>query len=217
MMEPLSREQVEEQCQNVVYASNGDEGTHAAMNQMQYTDAALRAELAAMTHERDEVRLRRQELVTWGVQLEGDVESLHQQLTAMTEERNDLDDTRMGLEAELTDMTKARDQWKGFATHRIPTHGPCCTCQRCGLDHDACRCDLDDVAAELETAQQEIARLKKMEHETWEKAATLVEWQAHGIWFDHVREAYARAATLLRERSTAGTTEGAGSVPPPIG
>ena len=37
--------------------------------------------------------------------------------------------------------------------HRKPTHGPCCTCQKCGLDYDTCRCSLDDVADELEKAE----------------------------------------------------------------
>jgi len=57
-------------------------------------------------------------------------------------------------------------------------------------------------------AHQEIARLRSMEAETWAKAAELVEWQANGIWFDHVREAYQRAAKLLRQQAR-GTKEGA--------
>ena len=64
-------------------------------------------------------------------------------------------------------------------------------------------------------AHQEIARLRSMEAETWAKAAELVEWQANGIWFDHVREAYQRAAKLLRQQAR-GTKEGAGAVPPPV-
>lgn len=40
-------------------------------------------------------------------------------------------------------------KWKRI---RTPTHGTCCTCQACGLDHDSCRCDLDDVATDLEEA-----------------------------------------------------------------
>ena len=40
------------------------------------------------------------------------------------------------LEARLADL------------HR-PTHGPCCTCQRCGKHYDDCRCGLDEVVAEL--------------------------------------------------------------------
>ena len=43
-------------------------------------------------------------------------------------------------------------KWKRI---RTPTCGPCCTCQACGLDHDSCRCDLDDVA-------DDVARLRKL-------------------------------------------------------
>ena len=55
------------------------------MSDMTQAETELRRELAAMTKERDEVRLRRQEMVTMCVQLEGEVNTLHQQLTAMTE------------------------------------------------------------------------------------------------------------------------------------
>ena len=61
---------------------------------------------------------------------------------------------------------------------------------------------------QLTEAQQEITRLRKMEAETWAKAAELVEWQANGIWFDHVREAYERAAKILRQQALVGTKEG---------
>jgi len=64
------------------------------------------------------------------------------------------------VQQQLAAMTVERDKWKRWAIHRIPTHGTCCTCQRCGLDHDSCRCDLDEVCAQLEAAQAEIAHLK---------------------------------------------------------
>jgi len=48
-------------------------------------------------------------------------------------------------------------KWKRI---RTPTHGNCCTCQACGLHHDDCRCDLDDVADELSQAKQREARLR---------------------------------------------------------
>ena len=44
------------------------------------------ARLAAITAERDEVRLRRQEMITMCVQLEGEVNTLHQQLTEAQQE-----------------------------------------------------------------------------------------------------------------------------------
>ncbi len=28
---------------------------------------------------------------------------------------------------------------------RRPTHGPCCTCQRCGHDYDSCVCEGNDM------------------------------------------------------------------------
>ena len=69
-------------------------------------------------------------------------------------------DERDQFEKQLAAMTVERDKWKRWAIHRIPTHGTCCTCQRCGLDHDSCRCDLDEVCTQLEAAQAEIAHLK---------------------------------------------------------
>jgi len=99
---------------------------------------ALRQQLA-MTHEHLESERR----VTYqAIERE---HGLKQQLATL----------RQGMAELLAD----RDKWKGFARHRIPTHGPCCTCQKCGLSHDDCRCCLDEVAEELEKAQQEIARL----------------------------------------------------------
>jgi hypothetical protein len=44
--------------------------------------------------------------------------------------------------------------------HRKPTHGACCTCQKCGQDYDTCRCSLDDVADDLEKAEAERDALK---------------------------------------------------------
>lgn len=56
---------------------------------------------------------------------------------------------RAELEAVRRDVIK----WKRI---RTPTHGNCCTCQSCGLDHDSCRCDLDDVADELTTVKAQL-------------------------------------------------------------
>ena len=58
------------------------------------------------------------------------------------------------LEAEVAKMK--RNCW------RKPTHGPCCTCQRCGKDYDSCRCDLADAVDECEAAE---ARVKELEAE----------------------------------------------------
>ena len=44
---------------------------------------------------------------------------------------------------------------------RTPTHGNCCTCQKCGLDHDSCRCDIDDVCDELDQLKLAYQQLMK--------------------------------------------------------
>ncbi len=49
---------------------------------------------------------------------------------------------------EWTAMTEERDRFKEFAEHR--------------MSHNDCRCCLEEVTDELETAQQEIARLKSL-------------------------------------------------------
>ena len=68
---------------------------------------------------------------------------------------------------QLATITQERDEWKRWAIHRVPTHGTCCTCQRCGLDHDSCRCDLDEVCDELDKLKQQLAineaRIKELE------------------------------------------------------
>ncbi len=57
-----------------------------------------------------------------------------------------------GLAAEVERLREELIIWKRI---RTPTHGPCCTCQACGLDHDSCRCDLDEVADEVEKLRKE--------------------------------------------------------------
>lgn len=42
---------------------------------------------------------------------------------------------------------------------RTPTHGTCCTCQRCGMDYDSCRCSLDDAFDEVDTLQAQVTAL----------------------------------------------------------
>jgi len=44
---------------------------------------------------------------------------------------------------------------------RKPTHGSCCTCQRCGQFYDDCRCSLDDAADEIVELRTKIADLEK--------------------------------------------------------
>lgn len=45
------------------------------------------------------------------------------------------------------------------ANFRKPTHGPCCTCQKCGYDHDDCVCchnELIDYIEELNEKSRSI-------------------------------------------------------------
>lgn len=56
-----------------------------------------------------------------------------------------------------------------LADLRRPTHGPCCTCQRCGKHYDNCRCNLDAVVDDLEIANQRLAAREKDIAEAVEK------------------------------------------------
>lgn len=53
-------------------------------------------------------------------------------------------------------LEKEVTKWRSI---RTPTHGNCCTCQRCGVDHDSCRCDIDEMVDDLVQAEQQVARL----------------------------------------------------------
>lgn len=39
-----------------------------------------------------------------------------------------------------------------------PTHGPCCTCQDCGQDHDGCVCETNELLAKLNSIEKFDAR-----------------------------------------------------------
>lgn len=69
----------------------------------------------------------------------------------------DLIEAYLALMEEVKTERAERIKWQRI---RKPTHGTCCTCQRCGLDHDSCRCDLDDVVDELEQLQAKNQALK---------------------------------------------------------
>ena len=50
----------------------------------------------------------------------------------------------------LAEVERLREENAQIRKHfRRPTHGPCCTCQRCGQNYDDCRCDLDDAGEEI--------------------------------------------------------------------
>jgi chromosome segregation ATPase len=67
----------------------------------------LNAQLTAMTHERDEVRLRRQETITMCVHLECAMETLRQNLTAMTERAMNAESM---LKSETQKLTEAQQE-----------------------------------------------------------------------------------------------------------
>ena len=46
-----------------------------------------------------------------------------------------------------------------------PTHGPCCTCQKCGYSFDDCKCwenDKIEICEYVEATQAENAKLKEL-------------------------------------------------------
>ena len=77
----------------------------------------------------------------------------------------ELESENAELEAELAKMKEH---------FRQPTHGPCCTCQRCGQPYEDCRCDLDDVVDELEEAHARIAELEARAYGVREELSTRI-------------------------------------------
>jgi len=48
---------------------------------------------------------------------------------------------------------------------KTPEHGNCCTCQRCGYDHDDCKClgnDLIELCDRLDAVTAELATVKEL-------------------------------------------------------
>lgn len=62
------------------------------------------------------------------------------------------------LTKRVAELEKELLKWQRI---RKPGHGSCCTCQRCGLAYDECRCDLDETADELEQANKRVAELER--------------------------------------------------------
>ncbi len=65
------------------------------------------------------------------------------------------------------------DRDKRLSDLRRPTHGPCCTCQRCGKNYDDCRCDLDEVVDELASERERSANLRETANEAGSKVERL--------------------------------------------
>jgi len=61
--------------------------------------------------------------------------------------------TIAALQTKLTEASNEAAKWRRI---RNNSHGPCCQCQHCGKDYDDCRCDLDEVADELEQAKAKL-------------------------------------------------------------
>ena len=87
-LEPLTRGQVEDICRDLTYDAQGDS---VSVNHLQYTDATLRAELAAMTARAEEAETsiafdKVTCLMTMNKGLNEDVTFLKQQLTEAQQE-----------------------------------------------------------------------------------------------------------------------------------
>jgi hypothetical protein len=44
-----------------------------------------------------------------------------------------------------------------------PTHGSCCTCQKCGFDNDECRCERNLIIQACDLIDRQAARIKELE------------------------------------------------------
>jgi hypothetical protein len=63
------------------------------------------------------------------------------------------------LDKALKMLVLAEERLAEYGARR-PTHGPCCTCQRCGHGHDECRCSLDDEVDAHDALKADYAKLK---------------------------------------------------------
>lgn len=107
--------------------------------------ASLCQRLASMTTARDEAQERCRASTQIIIETIGSCgpESLESALGRMVAELS-------ASQARVKELEASVLKWQRI---RKPTHGNCCTCQRCGLDHDSCRCDLDEVYDELTQLQ----------------------------------------------------------------
>lgn len=65
-------------------------------------------------------------------------------------------------------LRESREETRKWQRIRTPTHGNCCTCQKCGESHDECRCDLDDVVDELEQTKAKLRAAEERERKARE-------------------------------------------------
>ena len=71
--------------------------------------------------------------------------------------------------AESGEFTKEIRRVYGITNAKVdkktPEHGNCCTCQRCGYDHDECKClgnDLIELCDRLDAVTAELATVKEL-------------------------------------------------------
>lgn len=91
--------------------------------------------------------------------------------------------TKDGL---LLAARNSSDTWQSEAAKwrriRTPNHGPCCTCQGCGLDYDDCKCSEEERDDELRQAVQERDSLRAQVAEL--RGAVLDLGELVGVWDD---------------------------------
>lgn len=67
------------------------------------------------------------------------------------------------------ELLKEYTQWKpgmGILAPQKPSHGPCCTCQVCGHDHDTCVCEHNTIQALLDAACYSTPELAEAANDT---------------------------------------------------
>jgi chromosome segregation ATPase len=80
-----------------------------------------------------------------------------QEIKRLEQSYKDQLETNVKLIENLKRLQNELQKWQRI---RKPTHGPCCTCQRCGQLYDDCRCDLDETVDELEQTKSNLKRLR---------------------------------------------------------
>ena len=77
--------------------------------------------------------------------------------------------TLEAAKAEPGEFTKEIRRVYGLSSTRVdkikPTHGPCCTCQRCGYDHDECKCLDNDFIELCDRLDAKDEQIEKREHD----------------------------------------------------
>ena len=88
-------------------------------------------------------------------------------------------------EARITELEGEIAKMKKYF-HK-PTHGPCCTCQKCGHSYDECRCDFDETYDENDILTARNAELEAFVNRLIEAGNTIVfetfeGYKKHGLF-----------------------------------